>query len=421
MGRGGLAGGRLPAAPARRLTNDHRSTTSPGPPPLPTWRRWAGRHPRLVDGAIAGCVFLIGLPGRLHDTGDRPWLWALDIALAAPLIWRRRDPVAVFAVLAAAALVQWVLGVRLTDDVALLVALYTVAAYESRRNAIGAAAVLEVGAVLAAFRFAPARGVLASFVFLSGLVAAAFFIGTTVQTRRAYLAALVDRAARAERERDQQARLAATAERARLAREMHDVVAHSLTVVVTLAEAAAVASDTDPPAAKATMGEVATTGRAALTEMRRLLGVLRTDPGAEPGADLAGLAPVPGLDRLDELIGGARSAGLPVRLTVSGRSRPLPPTLDATAYRVVQEALTNVLKHAAGPSRVDVVVRWAAGAVTLAVIDDGRPNAAPGTAGHGLQGMRERLSLFGGELTAGPAAAGGWAVRVRLPLEEEAP
>jgi len=392
--------------------------TAPPTAPVSWPRRWAGRHPRLVDGAIAGCVFLIGIPGRLHEAGDRPWLWALDIALAAPLIWRRRDPVAVFAVLAAAALVQWVLGVRLTDDVALLVALYTVAAYESRRNAIGAAAVLEVGVVLAAFRFAPARGVLASFVFLSGLVAAAFFIGTTVQTRRAYLAALVDRAARAERERDQQARLAATAERARLAREMHDVVAHSLTVVVTLAEAAAVASDTDPPAAKATMGEVATTGRAALTEMRRLLGVLRAEPGNGPEGGTAGLAPVPGLDRLDELIGGARSAALPVRLTVSGRSRPLPPTLDATAYRVVQEALTNVLKHAAGPSRVDVVVRWAAGEVTLAVIDDGRPNSVPVTAGHGLQGMRERLSLFGGELTAGPATTGGWAVRVRLPLEE---
>jgi signal transduction histidine kinase len=384
------------------------------PPTAPvSWpRRWAARHPRLVDGVIAGCVFLIGLPLTVHQQGDRPWLWALDLALAAPLVWRRRDPVAVFVVLAAAALVQWVLGVRLTDDVALLVALYTVAAYESRRNAIAAAAVLEVGVVLAAFRFAPARGVLASFVFLSGLVAAAFFIGTTVQTRRAYLAALVDRAARAERERDQRARLAATEERARLARELHDVVAHSLTVVVTLAEAAAVASDTDPPAAQAAMGEVATTGRAALTEMRRLLGVLR----AEPGTDPAGLAPVPGLDRLDELIGGARSAGLPVRLTVSGRSRPLPPTLDATAYRVVQEALTNVLKHAVSPTRVEVVVRWAAGEVTLAVTDDGRPAAVPGTPGHGLQGMRERLALFDGEVTAGPTTTGGWAVRVRLPL-----
>jgi signal transduction histidine kinase len=255
-------------------------------------------------------------------------------------------------------------------------------------------------------------------VFLSGLVVAAFFIGTTVQTRRAYLAALVDRAARAERERDQQARLAATAERARLAREMHDVVAHSLTVVVTLAEAAAVATESDPPAARAAMGQVASTGREALTEMRRLLGVLRTEPGSDLDGGAA-LAPVPGLDRLDVLIGSVRSAGLPVRLTVSGRSRPLPPTLDATAYRVVQEALTNVLKHAVAPTGVDVVVRWTPGEVSLAVTDDGRAVAATGAPGHGLPGMRERLALFDGEVTAGPTTAGGWAVRARLPLPRE--
>jgi signal transduction histidine kinase len=351
-----------------------------------------------------------------YHSGE-PWLWVLDLALIVPLIWRRRWPLAVFAALAAAALVQWLLGLRLTADVALLVALYTVAAYEPRRKAVAAAAVLEIGVGLAAFRFAPARGVIASVVFLSGLVAAAFFIGTTVQTRRAYLAALVDRAARAERERDQQARLAATAERARLARELHDVVAHSLTVVVTLAEAAAVATDTDPPAAKAAMGDVAGTGRAALTEMRRLLGVLRADPGE----DAAALAPVPGLDRLDEVIGRARAAGLPVRLTVGGSGRPLPPTLDATAYRVVQEALTNVLKHAVAPTRVDVGVSRSDRAVELSVTDDGRSVPRPDAPGHGLQGMRERVALFDGEVTAGPTATGGWAVRVRLPLPEEEP
>jgi signal transduction histidine kinase len=174
-----------------------------------------------------------------------------------------------------------------------------------------------------------------------------------------------------------------------------------------------VAGATDPPAATATMGQVATTGRAALTEMRRLLGVLR----AEPDADSSGLAPVPGLERLDDVIGSARTAGLPVRLTVSGRSRPLPPTLDATAYRVVQEALTNVLKHAVDPTRVDVLVRWNERAVELSVTDDGRHAPVAVAPGHGLQGMRERLSLFEGEITAGPTTA-GWAVRVRLPLPE---
>jgi signal transduction histidine kinase len=381
------------------------------------------RHARAADTLIACCVLVIGLPSVV-TAADRVWAWPLAVALVLPLVWRRRRPAAVFVVVAAVALVQWAVGLRLGTDVALLVALYTVAAWEPRGRALAAAAVLEVGALLAAVRFAPAGDVLTSLVFLSGLVAAAFFIGTTVQTRRAYLGALVDRAARAERERDQQARLAATAERARIARELHDIVAHSLTVVVTLAEAATVASTTDPPAAREAMGQVATTGRAALTEMRRLLGVLRTEPGdrGDGPDDLGDLAPAPGLDRLDDLVASARTAGLPVRLTVSGRPRELPSTVDVTAYRVVQESLTNVLKHAIDPSRVHVVVRWGGDDLAVEIDDDGRrPAPAATTGGHGLIGMRERLALFGGELSAGPEPAGGWRVRALVPCPEEVP
>jgi signal transduction histidine kinase len=391
------------------------------PPRLPRWRRAAARHPRLADGAVALAVQLIGLPMTIH-ADPRPWVWIFDAALIVPLVWRRRAPMVVFGVLAGVALVQWSVGVRVGADAALLVSLYTVAAYRPRRWAFVAAAVVEVGVVLAAFRFSPARGLVASLVFLTGLAAAAFFIGTTVQNRRAYLGALVDRAVFLERERDQQARLAATAERARIARELHDIVAHSLTVVVTMAEAATAASESDPPAARAAMNQVAATGRGALGEMRRLLGVLRTDETDTAEGALADRAPVPGLDRLDELVASARAAGLPVRLTVTGHPRPLPTTLDVTAYRVVQESLTNALRHAADPTRVHAVFRWTEEALLIEVTDDGRPTEpGPGSDGHGLAGMRERLALFGGTVSTGPRPSGGWAVRAVLPSPAEEP
>jgi signal transduction histidine kinase len=370
----------------------------------------------VVDGLVAVAVQLVGLPMTVHAT-RAPGLWLFDLALVLPLIWRRRAPLVVFAVLAGVAFLQWVVGFRLGADAALLVALYTVAAYRPRRWALASAAVVEIGAVLASFRFSPARGLVPSLVFLTGLVAAAFFIGTTVRNRRAYLGALVERAAALERERDQQAKLAATAERGRIARELHDIVAHSLTVVVTLSEAAAVTADTDPAAARTAMKQVADTGRTALGEMRRLLGVLRADqPG--PSSDGVGdLAPSPGLDRVDELVAGARAAGLPVRLTVSGPARPLPSTLDVTAYRVVQESLTNALKHAREPTLVHARLRWSAEQLQIEVTDDGlRAEPREESAGHGLAGMRERLALFGGTVSSGPMATGGWSVHAVLPL-----
>jgi signal transduction histidine kinase len=369
-----------------------------------------------VDVAVAVAVQLVALPLTIRSD-PQPWQWIFDAALLVPLIWRRRAPVAVFGAVAAVALVQWFVGLRLAADAALLVALYTVAAYRPRRWALAAAAIVEIGVVLAAVRFSPARGLFPSLVFLTGLAAAAFFIGTTVQNRRAYLGALVDRATWLERERDQQALLATTAERARIARELHDIVAHSLTVVVTLAEAAVVASEADPPAAREAMTSVAATGRSALGEMRRLLGVLRTDQPSAAGEPPASRAPAPGLDRVDELVGSARSAGLPVRLTVSGPARPLPSTLDVTVYRVLQESLTNALRHAVEPTRVHVRLQWGADELVVDVTDDGRrTGVGPPPTGHGLSGMRERLQLFGGSVSTGPGPSGGWTVRAALPL-----
>jgi signal transduction histidine kinase len=347
--------------------------------------------------------------GHGHPTW---WLWVLDQALVLPLLLRRRFPVPVFFFIAAVALAQWTTGVPLVADVALLVALYTVTVQGSRRQTFLAAAVLELGVILASVRFAPTgHGVLGSLVFLTGMVAAALFIGTTVRTRREYLVSLEDRALRLERERDQQAELAATAERTRIAREMHDIVAHSLSVMIALADGAVATRVTDPGGSEGAMRQVAATGRQALAEMRRLLGVLR-----EPRPPA--LAPQPTLDGLETLLDDVRAAGLPVRLMETGVRAPLPPTAEATAYRIVQESLTNVLKHAIDPTEVTVLLRWSPGGeLVVSVTDDGRVQARVGAvngSGHGLQGMRERAALFGGELVAGPCGAGGWRVQATL-------
>ena len=379
--------------------------------------RGLARLPRTVLGvALLDLLFTLAMVHR--GPARHPWwAWLLAQALVLPLLGRRRHPTGVFAVLAAAAFVQWLAGIRLGADAALLVALFTVASQCSRRRALLAAGVLEVGVVLAAVRFAPAGGgVFGSIVFLSGLVAAALLSGMNLRTRRAYLASVVDRAQRLERERDQQARLAVTAERTRIARELHDIVAHSLSVMVTLADGAAAAQPADPEQARGAMRQVSVTGRQALAEMRRLLGVLRED---EPGSGTGRLAPQPGLGGLDGLLHQVREAGVPARLTVTGTPAELPGTQQAVVYRVVQEALTNVLKHGREVSTVQVRLAWQPGAVALDVLDDGAA-CLPAADGHGLTGMRERVALFGGTVSAGPRPAGGWRVHARLPVDAPA-
>ena len=318
-----------------------------------------------------------------------------------------------FTVIAFAAFLQWVVGQPLTADAALLLALYTVAAHEPRGRAVAAAVVMQVGVVLAAVRFAPAgNGVVGSLVFLTGLVAAAFLLGTSLRTRSAYLVSLEDRAQRLEVERDQQARLVRVAERTRIAREMHDIVAHNLSVMITLAAGAAATTGTDAGAAGAAMDQVAQTGRDALTEMRQLLGFLRED---EPPADRA---PQPGLDQLDDLLGQIRSTGLPVRFRVQGQPRSLGPAVQLTVYRAVQEALTNTRKHGRDVSRADVQMTWQHAALDLVISDDGSPVecARPGPPGVGLVGMRERVHAAGGTVTTGRGPAGGWRVHVHVPV-----
>jgi signal transduction histidine kinase len=382
------------------------------------------RHPVAADTASALLFFVLVAPKDRLEHQPQAVQWALAIALILPLVFRRRAPTVVFAVVAAVALVQWQIHRLLGADLALLIAFYTVAARAPRRNVLICGAIMELGAIMAAVRFAPGDRQLEGWVLISGMIVAAGVIGTNLRTRRAYLAALEDRAARLERDRDQQAQLAVSAERARIAREMHDIVAHNISVMIALADGASFTNRRDPDRAEEIMGKVSETGRQALDEMRRLLGVLRE------GAPSPELAPMPGFLDLDELVGKVRSAGLTARLTTSGQPFAMPPTAQLTVYRLVQEALTNTLKHAEA-STAHVRLSYRDGQILdIEITDDGtKPRdslvsagvsaavngrAAASGGGHGIAGMRERAAMFGGLVEAGPLAAGGWRVHTRL-------
>ncbi|HXD59060.1 MAG TPA: sensor histidine kinase, partial [Thermoleophilaceae bacterium] len=242
----------------------------------------------------------------------------------------------------------------------------------------------------------------------TGLALAA---GLYVHTRHAYVEGLRDRAARAERERELLASQAVAEERVRIARELHDVVAHNVSLMVVQAQAVGAVSHDERE--RGALDQIAALGRQGLAEMHRMLGVLR------PGDDdvEAELAPQPGVDDVEGLVRHARGAGFDVALAVEGEPRPLPQGVDLSAYRIVQEALTNVVRHSGG-SRADVSIHYCPGALELSVVDDGRGPASNGSGGHGLVGMRERVSLFGGELATGPGPQGrGYAVRAVLPTD----
>jgi signal transduction histidine kinase len=295
-----------------------------------------------------------------------------------------------------------------------LIAIYTVAAHVPLREAVVAAGIYVVGMALSLIGFSRDSGLLLDILladFLVNLLALilAFTVGITVRTRRAYVAALEARAELLEREREDNARLAVALERGRIAREMHDVVAHNVSVVVVQAAAAERLVETDPERARQAMRDVATTGRQALTEMRRLLGVLRD---GEPSDDLG---PQPGVAELAALTATVEDAGMRVELSVQGEERPLPASAALSVYRIVQEALTNSLRHA-GPARARVILRYLPDALEVQVSDNGTGGMSPGEhGGQGLIGMRERVALFGGELTAGPRPEGGYSVVARIP------
>jgi len=370
-------------------------------------RAWDADHQIWTD-AVLALGFLtacLALPERF---GGSRWVnIVVQAALVVPLVWRRRAPTLVFAVVAAIAFVQWTFAVPLPADLALLVVLFTLAVHATPNRAFVGAGVLEVGVVLASVTWTMSDNVGKSLLYLTGLVAASLFIGFTLRTWREHVDGLVEHARWLEQDRDRQAQIASAAERARIARELHDVVAHNVSIIVTLADGSVAIAEADPARARDAMADVSTAGRQALADMRQLLGVLRN------GTEAADRHPQPELSALPQLIRGVRGTGLPVDFTQGGAPFPVTPGASLTVYRIVQESLTNVVKHAKAPSRVDVNLVFDAPYVEVLVRDDGDPVIEAGR-GHGVEGMCERASMCGGVLRAGPVPEGGWEVAARL-------
>lgn len=401
------AGGASPAAGGARLVPGGYARVA----------GWLRLSPATLDVVFATGLFMASAAALRGPLGHDPAVQVpVHAGLVLPLIWRRRAPMAVFCCIALAAFVQWVCDVRTPTDVTLLLTLYAVAAYSTRRRTLLAFLVLEGGVLLATLRWSVHERGTGTFVSLSAMATAAMVLGLNMRSRRDRLAALEDRAVRLERERDQQAQLAVAGERARIAREMHDIVTHNLSVMVALADGASFVQRQSPERAAAAMRQVSATGRQAITDMRRFLGVLRAD---EPDALRH---PVPGIGQLPALVEQVRAAGLPTRLGVAGDPESVPVAAQLTVYRLVQEALTNTLKHAPAGASAQVRIACTTEEVTVTVTDDGAGAVAvarrdpAGPAGHGLPGMRERAAAYGGRLTAGPLPGGGWRVAAVLAL-----
>jgi signal transduction histidine kinase len=395
----------------------------------------AGMHllarPMVQDTLIAAVLTataLIGvvahLPVDLPEGGGdvvRRNLDPLGIALVllqtVPLVWRRKAPVSVLSVTTGALFLFTSLGYfHSFASFGFLVALFTVAAYEDRRTSIRAGIAVAI-VVLTILLIGREPVELDTIIAEYLIVGAVWFIGDGVRAQRGQVVQLEDRATRLEREQDELAQRAVSQERRVIARELHDVVAHNVSVIVAQAGAAQRIVDTQPAEASAALGAIEHTGRAALVEMRRLMGFLRTEIDRAVTR-----SPQPGLGDLDVLVTHVQEAGLPVTLRIEGTPRPLPAGLDLSAFRIVQEALTNVLKHA-GPARASVVVRYEESRLWLTIDDDGfGPNgwrAGRSQPRYGHLGMRERVALFGGELRLGARPAGGYRVSVSLPLDGE--
>ena len=391
-----------------------------GPPRLPASAWLFDSGLALVAAGLSTALFVFdngpvggGLPRGTIAVG-----YVLALLHTLPLAARRRLPGAVVAISVASGLAVAVLGVPpVVLGLAILVAVYSVAAYGGRWVALAGLAAAELGSV--AVQLTPGR-VQAPTVVTNGLViAAAWLLGYFVGVRRAYTARL-EQTAELERARAELARRAVAEERLRLARELHDVVAHSISVIAVQSGVGAHVAKTQPEEAAKALAAIESTSRAALIELRRLLGVLRQE-----GEPQGSLAPVPGLADLDALLAEGAKAGLGVRLQVEGTPSQLPAGVDLSAYRIVQEALTNVVKHA-GPARAQVTIGYHDQDVTVEVTDNGRGGTAPtgdghARVGHGLIGMRERVAVFGGDLEAGPRPGGGFRVAARLPLAADQP
>jgi signal transduction histidine kinase len=376
------------------------------------WDRLRRVDPRIWDVLLALGMVVVGvLAFALRDQRpDEPPAalgFALVVVAGSSLAWRRRAPLTVWTIVSAAVATASLLGYWPEFVAMLWIAVYSAAAFTERDRLVRVlvpVAVLTSVAISIGERWD--RGlnwveVLSDLVVTFGVP---LVLGRMTFNRRR----------RVVRDRELAMREAVAAERAAIARELHDVVAHHMSVMVVQAGAARAVGESDPAAAADALRQIEASGRTGLAEMRRLLGILKAE------GDGDGRTPQPGLADLGELLDSMRSTGLAVEAVVEGSPRPLPPGVDLSAYRIVQEALTNALRHAGGAS-ARVVVRYEPDALELEIADDG-PGPPDGSApgGHGLIGMRERAQLFGGEFEAGPRPGGGFIVRARLPWESPA-
>jgi signal transduction histidine kinase len=377
-----------------------------------TLRRAMTTHGDALLAGLVGALYLVEILSEARFAGDRASAVVAALVFSATLSARRLAPLVALVTGVGVIVLSNQTGWPLADTATFLFG-FAVALYSTGRYTDGRAAVIGALVVAAAWPLAviePGEPFsLADSAFIAIFIAGPWVGGRVVRRRQQREHGLQARASALERERDAKAREAVVAERARIARELHDVVGHAVSVMLLQARGGRRMLASDPDETRRALDAIDHAGEQALVEMRRLLGVLR-DTEDEPE-----LAPRPSLARIDDLIAQLTGTGLPIQLTVEGEPVELPPGIDVSAYRIVQKALTNTLKHA-GPAQASVIVRYGYDELELEVLDDGPGTANGGGSGHGLAGLRERVSIYGGELQAGRRPGGGYALRARLPL-----
>ena len=393
--------------------------------PHRTIDRWIRENPYKVDLFLGlGIWLFFGLFVTFTSgvSGSDMLILVLASLQTLPLIWRRKHAGLSAAIIVAAHLVQVAaISELLPSQIAVPITVYTLAAYAKRWQSFAGLTAGFLGALLATLRLGTVsgsfslEGVLISFVGLGLVVMVSWTFGDLARTRRLAMQTLEDRARRLEIERQQERDLAAADERSHIAREMHDIVAHSLSVIITQADGARYASEHDPEIARETLATISTTGRSSLREMRRLLGVLRSD-------EEASTRPLPSLGDVPDLLEATRKTGLDIDFFQEGNpKRELPAGAELTVYRSIQEALTNVVKHAGPSATARVNLKWDSSGLHIGIEDNGRGAGALSSSdsGQGLRGMAERVGLYDGLVEAKPASGGGFRVSVFIPYTED--